>query len=183
MRGEHFDAGVVQGDALVEPVPVLCLATTTPVDLRVRRPQSFTERCLRACCMPVLSSPAGPCAKRLGTQNAFVLSQIGTVAVHPVVVRHAATGEPGIYVNPYTTSRILGLSDEESEALLRALTDQIESEAFRWEHVWSVGDTLMWDNRGGLMHAGRMDYPRDQARRFIRTTVRGGTLASYQGPG
>ena len=110
-------------------------------------------------------------------------AKAGTLAVHPVVVRHAATGEPGIYVNPYTTSRILGLSDEESEALLQALTDQIESEAFRWEHVWSVGDTLMWDNRGGLMHAGRMDYPRDQSRRFIRTTVRGGTLASYQGPG
>ncbi len=110
-------------------------------------------------------------------------AKASTVTVHPVVVRHAATGEPGIYVNPYTTSRILDVPEKESEALLRALSDQIESEAFRWEHVWSVGDTLMWDNRGGLMHAGRMDYPRDQARRFIRTTVRGGPLASYERAG
>ena len=105
------------------------------------------------------------------------------MATHPVVVKHAATGEPGIYVSPYTTSRILGLAESESEALLAELTGRIESEAFRWEHAWSPGDTLMWDNRGGLMHAGRMDYPRHQARRFIRTTIRGGPLAPYRWAG
>ncbi|NKB55527.1 MAG: hypothetical protein GKS00_04240 [Alphaproteobacteria bacterium] len=35
------------------------------------------------------------------------------------------------------------------------------------------GDTLMWENRGGVMHCGRLDYPRDERRRFIRTTVTG----------
>ncbi len=64
-------------------------------------------------------------------------AKASTVATHPVVVRHAATGEPGLYVSPYTTSRILGLSESESEALLAELTGRIEAEAFRWEHVWS----------------------------------------------
>jgi taurine dioxygenase len=102
-----------------------------------------------------------------------------TIAVHPVVVAHPETGEPGIFVNPYTTSQILGLPEEESEALIEQLTDLVEDQRFRWEHVWSAGDTLMWDNRGGLLHSGRLDYPRDQARRFIRTTVMGGPLPAY----
>jgi alpha-ketoglutarate-dependent taurine dioxygenase len=102
-----------------------------------------------------------------------------TVAIHPVIVAHPETGEPGIFVNPYTTSHILGLPEAESEALIEHLTNQIEDQRFRWEHVWSVGDTLMWDNRGGLLHSGRLDYPRNQARRFIRTTVMGSPLAAY----
>ncbi len=103
-----------------------------------------------------------------------------TVAVHPVIVAHPQTGEPGIFANPYTTSHILDLPEDESEALIEMLADQIEDQRFRWEHVWSVGDTLMWDNRGGLLHSGRLDYPRDQARRFIRTTVMGTPLPAYR---
>lgn len=103
-----------------------------------------------------------------------------TIAVHPVIVAHPKTGEPGIFVNPYTTSHIIGLTAEESEALIEQLTDQIEDQRFRWEHEWSVGDTLMWDNRGGLLHSGRIDYPRDQARRFTRTTVMGTPLSAYR---
>ena len=63
--------------------------------------------------------------------------------------------------------------DDESRAILERLFDAMESPDVRWEHEWSVGDTLMWENRGGLMHTGRMDYPRNEARLFIRTTVRG----------
>ncbi|MGI9425740.1 MAG: TauD/TfdA dioxygenase family protein [Hyphomicrobiaceae bacterium] len=106
-----------------------------------------------------------------------------TAAIHPVIVKHAETGQPGIYVSPFTTSRILDLPEVESEELIEALVNQMTNDAFRWEHIWSVGDTLMWDNRGGLMHAGRLDYPRDEARLFIRTTVRGGPLASYEWAG
>jgi hypothetical protein len=30
------------------------------------------------------------------------------------------------------------------------------------------------------MHCGRLDYPRDQRRHFIRTTVRGQAIEAYQ---
>ena len=106
--------------------------------------------------------------------------KIETAAVHPVIVKHAATGLPGIYLSPFTTSKILDLPETESEELIDVLVDQMTKETFRWEHVWSVGDTLMWDNRGGLMHSGRLDYPRNEARMFIRTTVRGGPLAAFE---
>ncbi len=104
-----------------------------------------------------------------------------TIAVHPVISRHPATGEPGIFVNSYTTSRILDLAPEDSEALIERLADAIDDPAVRWEHQWSPGDTLMWDNRGGLLHAGRIDYPRKEARRFIRTTVAGAAIQAHDG--
>ena len=94
-------------------------------------------------------------------------------AVHPVVNVHPVTGRPAIYANPLITTRILGLPHAESEAILDTLFDWIDRPEYRWEHVWAVNDTLMWDNRGGLMHTGRLDYPRNEARRFIRTTVTG----------
>ena len=100
-------------------------------------------------------------------------------AVHPVINAHPVTGMPGIYANPVITTGIVGVSDEESEELLEQLFDVMDQPEFRWEHEWSVGDTLMWENRGGTMHTGRLDYPRDEARRFIRTTVMGGPTAMY----
>jgi len=103
-----------------------------------------------------------------------------TIAVHPVVVAHPQTGEPAVYVSPYITSRILELPEEESDAILGRLFDRMDDPRYRWEHEWSAGDTLMWENRGGLMHSGRMDYPRGEARSFIRTTVRGGPLRAWE---
>lgn len=94
-------------------------------------------------------------------------------AVHPAVVAHPVTLQPAIYINPVITTRILGLPEAESEAAMAAAFDAMDRPEYRWEHVWAVGDTLMWDNLGGVMHTGRLDYPLNQARRFIRTTVIG----------
>lgn len=100
--------------------------------------------------------------------------------MHPVVNVHPVTGLPAIYVNPVITTAILGLPEGEGEAIMDALFDRMDRPDYRWEHAWSVGDTLMWDNRGGVMHTGRLDYPRDQARRFIRTTVTGQPILMHQ---
>jgi len=37
------------------------------------------------------------------------------------LTRHQATGEKALYINPGFTRRIIGLKDEESEALLKLL--------------------------------------------------------------
>lgn len=103
-----------------------------------------------------------------------------TTAIHPVVCVHPVTRRPSIYVNPLMTVRVLDLSEAESDALLDELFDWMDRPAFRWEHEWRLGDTLMWENRGGVMHCGRLDYPRDERRRFIRTTVRGQAIEMYE---
>ena len=106
-----------------------------------------------------------------------------SVAVHPVGSAHPDTGTPAIYISPYTTCAIRNLSQGEEESIFDAVYELMDSTTVRWEHQWSVGDTIMWENRSGLMHSGRLDYPRDEARTFLRTTVRGAPIAAYSAPG
>jgi taurine dioxygenase len=103
-----------------------------------------------------------------------------TTVTHPVICAHPVTRRPAIYVNPLMTIRIVGIPEAESDALLDEMFDMLDRPEFRWEQEWTVGDTMMWENRGGVMHCGRLDYPRDQRRRFIRTTVRGQRIEMHQ---
>lgn len=97
-----------------------------------------------------------------------------SVAIHPAINTHPVTGRPAIYANPLLATALLGVNAQRSEELLEALFTGIDCPECHWEHKWTVGDTLMWDNRGGIMHCGRLDYPRHEPRKFIRTTVTGG---------
>jgi len=92
-------------------------------------------------------------------------------SVHPVFRTHDETGRKAIYVNRLMTMRIEGLPAEESDALLAAVFDHCEKAEFVYRHVWRVGDLIVWDNRCS-MHA-RDDFPSDQRRLMLRTTVKG----------
>ena len=92
-------------------------------------------------------------------------------AVHPLFRTHDETGRKAIYVNRLMTMRIEDLPQAESDALLRALFDHSEKPEFTYRHVWRVGDLIVWDNRCS-MHA-RDDFPSDQRRLMLRTTVKG----------
>jgi taurine dioxygenase len=102
-----------------------------------------------------------------------------TTVTHPVVCVHPVTRKPSIYVNPLVAVRVLDVREAESDEILDELFDWIDRPEYRWEHEWRLGDTLMWDNRGGVMHCGRLDYPRDEHREFIRTTVRGQAIEMH----
>ena len=56
-------------------------------------------------------------------------------------------------------------------ALLATRFDHSERPEFVYTHAWRVGDLLVWDNRCS-MHA-RTDFPSDQRRLMLRTTVKG----------
>jgi taurine dioxygenase len=70
------------------------------------------------------------------------------------------------------TVGIVDMAQNESEPLLNAVFDHSETPEFVYEHVWRKGDLLIWDNRCS-MHA-RTDFPADQRRLMLRTTVKGG---------
>jgi alpha-ketoglutarate-dependent taurine dioxygenase len=57
----------------------------------------------------------------------------------------------------------------------RAILDELLQTATRpdnvYSHTWSVGDTVIWDNRGVLHRAGQ--YADDSGRLMLRTTVLG----------
>ena len=90
---------------------------------------------------------------------------------HPVVRTHPATGRKALYVNRLMTLAIEGLPEAESAALLDLLFDHQEQRRFVYEHVWHVGDILMWDNRCTL-HA-RTDFSPDERRLMRRITILG----------
>ena len=64
----------------------------------------------------------------------------------------------GIYVSSQNTMWIEGMERSESEALLNQLFDRVEDPDIIYEHIWEVGDLIMWDNLSCL-HA-RTDWPR-----------------------
>jgi taurine dioxygenase len=91
--------------------------------------------------------------------------------VHPVVRTHPATARKALYVNRLMTVRIEDMPEEESSELLDFLFDHQEQRQFIYEHVWRVGDILMWDNRCTL-HA-RTDFAADERRLMRRVTILG----------
>jgi taurine dioxygenase len=92
-------------------------------------------------------------------------------AVHPVFRTHDETGRKAIYVDRLMTMKIVDMPTEESDRLLNAVFDHAEDPQFVYRHVWRVGDLLIWDNRCSS-HA-RDDFPSDQRRLMLRTTVKG----------
>jgi taurine dioxygenase len=110
--------------------------------------------------------------KRNDKQGVDATSQ----AVHPVVRTHEETGRKALYVNRLMSVRIEGIPETESEELLAFLFDLSEKPEFVYTHVWRKGDLVIWDNRCSS-HA-RTDFPSDQRRLLLRTTVKG-TVRPY----
>jgi len=70
-----------------------------------------------------------------------------SMAIHPVVRVHPVTGDKVVYVNEHFTRRIVEMSHEESEALLRLLTGWVKQSRFTVRYRWTAGTIAMWDNR------------------------------------
>jgi taurine dioxygenase len=92
--------------------------------------------------------------------------------VHKVVRTHPVTGRRSIYVNEGQTARILGVPEEESRELLRALWAECTRPEYIYRHKWRVGDLVMWDNIP-TQHLAICDYALPQRRYLQRTTLRG----------
>jgi len=92
-------------------------------------------------------------------------------AVHPLVCTHPDTGRRMLYLGRRRNAYLTGLTLAESEALLDNLWEFVDRSEFAWEHVWRVGDLVLWDNRC-TMH--RRDAFDPNSRRIMhRTQVKG----------
>jgi alpha-ketoglutarate-dependent taurine dioxygenase len=67
--------------------------------------------------------------------------------------------------------RVVGMELDEGRALLDGLLARATRPERVYRHVWSVGDTIIWDNRGVLHRA--LTYAPDSGREMLRTTVLG----------
>ena len=93
------------------------------------------------------------------------------VRKHPVFIAHEETQRTALYVSRLMTNRILEFSDKESKEILSELLDYSESPELIYEHCWTPGDFVIWDNRC-LNHA-RTDFSPEERRLLRRTTVVG----------
>ena len=93
-------------------------------------------------------------------------------AEHPVVRTHPVTRRRSLYVNRAFTTRIRGLTPDESRAILSLLFDHIEHRPeFQIRFRWTPGAVALWDNRC-TQHYAAWDY-HPQVRSGRRVSVVG----------
>lgn len=90
-------------------------------------------------------------------------------AIHRLVKVHPDSGRRSLYLSRLMTRNIVGMNDDESEALLLDLFEHCEKPEFVYTHSWAVGDLVIWDNRS-VNHA-RNDFPAEEPRLLRRYTV------------
>jgi alpha-ketoglutarate-dependent taurine dioxygenase len=88
---------------------------------------------------------------------------------HPLVWTHR-NGRKSLVLGA-SADYVVGMDLDEGRALLADLLDRATTEDRVYRHRWSVGDTVIWDNRGVLHRAA--PYPEDSPREMLRTTVLG----------
>ena len=104
---------------------------------------------------------------------ALTQAQIDEVkpVTHPVVRVHPETGRRALFVSEHFTTRIVGLPEDESRALLGELFAHSVRPEHVYVHRWQPHDLVFWDNRS-LMHLAT-GCPPEQRRKLYRTTIEG----------
>ncbi|WP_146756511.1 TauD/TfdA dioxygenase family protein, partial [Shigella flexneri] len=91
--------------------------------------------------------------------------------VHPVVRTHPETGRKALFVSEHFTTRLVGLPEDESQALLAELFAHSTQPAQQYPHRWQPHDMVFWDNRSVThLAAGTPDH---LPRKLYRTTIEG----------
>jgi alpha-ketoglutarate-dependent taurine dioxygenase len=92
-----------------------------------------------------------------------------TVREHPLVWEHRSGRRSLVF--GATASHVVGMDVEEGRALLAGLQRRATAPDRVFRHAWSVGDMVMWDNRG-LVHRA-CPFDKTEPRRMHRTTLAG----------
>jgi alpha-ketoglutarate-dependent taurine dioxygenase len=94
----------------------------------------------------------------------------GAGPLRPLVKQHPVTGRRSLFIGRHACD-IPGLSPEESETLLDELLAFACQPPRVYEHTWSVGDLVLWDNRC-VLHRARPWSP-TEARLMKHTRISG----------
>jgi taurine dioxygenase len=87
----------------------------------------------------------------------------------PAVFPHRVTGQPILYVTEAQTARFNELNRADSDALLAEVFDILYAADAVFEHTWSMGDLLIWDNI--ILQHGRPAFHGVKHRKLQRACV------------
>jgi taurine dioxygenase len=90
---------------------------------------------------------------------------------HPIIRIHPETGRKALYFDPGKILRIEGLEEQESDALIEALTGFMIQPDGQYRHRWRKGDIVIWDNRCSY-HRAAGDYPPEEDRIHWRVSIK-----------
>ena len=90
-------------------------------------------------------------------------------AIHPAVLTHPETNRQALYMGRRLNASIQNMSLEQSEDLLDEIWSFCTQRQFVYEHVWQIGDLVMWDNRCTIHRRDAFDS--EQRRIMWRTQV------------
>ena len=91
-------------------------------------------------------------------------------AIHPAVWTRQS-GEKVLHVSPWMAQGIDGQENDEGDALLEAVCQEIAEKSLTYHHQWKLTDMLIWDNWRMLHSVTGMDP--SYSRRMQRTTIKG----------
>ena len=97
---------------------------------------------------------------------------------HPMIMRHPLSGRNILYANPGYVVRIDGLPLKESDELLATLFEHQLQPKYRFDHHWTEGDLLIWDNIRTL-HNAVADYGPNEHRLMQRCQAMVDRLAEF----
>jgi len=91
-------------------------------------------------------------------------------AIHPAIWRRSS-GAKVLHVSPWQAAGIVGCENDEGDALLEALIQEIYEKMKPYRHAWKPTDMIIWDN-WRFLHSVSGHRP-EYSRRVQRTTVNG----------
>lgn len=106
-----------------------------------------------------------------GDKKAAELKRDHPPITHPVIVAHPITGKASLFVSPGYTTRIMGMSKVESDAVLNMLFAHQQKAEFQVRFKWEADSIAMWDNFSTMHYALADYYP--MHRKMRRMTVAG----------
>lgn len=92
---------------------------------------------------------------------------------HPVVRTHPETGRQALFAHPGITIQIVGMDEQDSDALLGVVFDHCTQEKYQYAYQWAPGDVVLWDNRCVMHKATTGVVAVTEPRTIFRTTIMG----------
>jgi taurine dioxygenase len=117
---------------------------------------------------PFLNKPNTPRSKYRLDKS---IPLVSPVFPHPLVRTHPESGKKILYLDYATEVEVVGLDPQAGSELIEELRSHLHQPQFYYQHQWSVGDIIYWDNQATLHY--RQAFDPNQRRVMKRISLAG----------